>query len=110
MSDVDCALVDCADVPPQSRVAKLNAAQQCVWADECVNNEDCVLASDRSACCACPAATPKSLLDGSSCLRAEGDTAEAPSECACSEPVFCGQCPAPQEPTCVIRDSYSLCQ
>jgi hypothetical protein len=108
-SPTDCTLVDCAAQPAPSRIARSNGMGGCTYGDECQNDEGCVVVSDVSACCACPESWPMSLVDENPCLRVGGKpSASCPS---CTAPVQCGMCPAPIETaTCLIRDSFSVCQ
>ena len=107
----NCALVDCAAVTaPQSRVAVPTPAGECRFGDECAGDQDCVLAQDSNRCCACLESTPVSVLESNACIVRMNVT--PPGDCpGCTNPVQCGMCPPPPAtPTCLVRNSFSICQ
>jgi hypothetical protein len=110
-SELDCALVDCAPQVAPSRLAARNTEGECAFADECSSDDDCVLASDPSACCSCPEAMPRSLVESDECLLVSGEDRVLPDRCLCKLPVICAECPepAPNGPTCVAFQLYSRC-
>lgn len=114
-----CAPQVCTDVlcqelgDPPSRVARPGPSGECIYADECNAEASCVIAMDITRCCPCYTSMPKELVDREPCL-VEATMSARPAQCtfpqACAL-VDCAECPEqPAEPSCLVRDSTSLCQ
>lgn len=104
-----CANVDCAQMPPPTRVAGL-VEGQCEFIDECATAEDCELATNMAQCCVCAEAFPKGLAERAPCVVS---AAEAPPDgCVPSEcyPNPCGACAQPQGVTCDVGRDYKTCR
>ncbi len=101
-----CELIDCDYTPPKSRTVQRDAAGQCVFVDECTNNDDCTLAFDYGECCVnCTGKIlPKSLVAADPCLSTELFPGAAPADCKtpnCST-VKCASClPEKADPRCL---------
>jgi hypothetical protein len=90
------------------------SAGGCAFADECTKPSDCVLAHEVGICCGCAQAMPALVALSDPCFVAESEDPESVSQCAYSECLDwaepCEACPERVEPTCLIRDSFNLCQ
>lgn len=106
----ECAAVLCAPETPDSRIAATSGSG-CGYADECAGPDDCVLATDISACCACPSSMPASLVEREPCLVAVGEDPPIDNKCpVCNTLIACEPCPASTDPTCVTDgDALNAC-
>lgn len=109
---IDCGSVQCGlPMPAPSRVAVEDGMGGCQFGDECQDGNDCLLAVDKSACCACPTSTPLSLVQADACLT-YADDASQPAGCApCVSGMPCGACPEATPPTCLVSDeAFNVCR
>ena len=94
-----------------SRLAAPDGAGGCRYTDECLSDADCVLAFDTRPCCSCPLSMPVQLVQRDQCLVDAGIPEPVPDACnVCFQGPICGACPPVAQPTCQIRNSFSLCQ
>lgn len=109
----DCEPISCGSHRPPSYVVAPSAGG-CAFADECSKPSDCVLATVVGICCGCAQAMPASVALVDACFIAQSEDRVNIGQCAYQECVGWGEpceaCPEPVEPTCLIRDSFNLCQ
>lgn len=109
-----CLSVLCAPeaVGTFSRVSQLSESTgECFFADECSAPEDCVLANDFNRCCSCFESLPVALAQALACWTIEGQQSLVMSPCTgCQSDIACAGCPVPPEPTCEVRDIFSVCR
>ena len=99
----DCVLVACPEptpTPPLSRVAAPGGNGSCNYADECTTDADCVVATNRDECCACPVVVPRGLIAVDPCWVPSGSA--VPAACDACESTDCQACSAaPPAARCV---------
>lgn len=88
-----CPPLGCVRARAPTRVAALDAAGRCAFADECTSDYACTLAEDASLSCACPTPYPHSVVEAEGCLYSELN--HVVHDCPlplCFQP-GCGLCP-----------------
>jgi hypothetical protein len=102
-TDVVCPAVD----EPPTRVA-FKGDGLCMLGDECFGPGECTIAYDATACCPCPEAMPKSIVELEPCLVPEGMT--APETCQTPACGLCGACAPVEAPSCPATDAFTRCR
>lgn len=106
-----CEAVVCPVRRPRSFRAA-STATGCVFADECEQASDCVLAKEIGPCCACGEAMPASVALSQACYLADSEEPQSTGSCpyGCFDDIAsCGACAARAAPTCLMRDGLKVC-